>query len=447
MPSQGIKRELVLISPAVSNPFNSLVAKLLFQVQFPVALLILCALTPPEYKVKTYYQKLFWFKRDFRKGLLVGITCLTSSADNAYKLAERFRRAGSFVVMGGPHVTAMPDEALRYCDSVVIGEAESVWPQVIKDFEGGALKEKYSGEPLDDFLSPTLGYFLNKASWFTLLKSGISFSRGCKYNCEFCSLAKIKLRYAPIDSVMLLIGRLKGTPFSRFLTKLLPVVFLDDNIFSSPAYAKELFRRLIPLTIRWSSQSSVDIAFDDEALSLARQSGCQSLLIGFETIYPQRLQKLRDNKMVSTDDILAAVKKIKSYGINVVGAFIIGFDYYRHRDYWQLLSFFFRSLWRASFFIISMTMLTPFPGSALFERLRKEGRIKTLDWRKYDFRFHVVFRPKTMSSFSLQAWFWITRIAGILCSSVLIFVVAFFLGCQLLAKFIFIFLIRGSLRH
>jgi radical SAM superfamily enzyme YgiQ (UPF0313 family) len=446
LPSPGIKRELVLISPAESHPFIALTLKFFYRRQFPTSLLILRALTPAEYKVKVYYRKLFWFKRHFRKGLLVGITCYTSGAHNAYRLAERFRRAGSFVVMGGPHVTAIPEEALRYCDSVVIGEAESVWPQVIKDFEKGTLKEKYTGEPLDDFFSPTLGYFLNKVSPSILLASGISLSRGCKYHCEFCTLVNIKLRFAPIDSAIMLISKMKRTGFLTFLNNVLPIHFLDDNIFSSPAHAKEFFRRLIPLKITWLSQSSIDIAFDDEALSLARESGCLSLFIGFETIYPQRLQKLRDNNIFSTGDLLAAVKKIKSHGISVMGAFIIGFDDYRHLDYLKLIYFFFRSFWRARFSVISMTMLTPFPGSVLFERLRKEGRIKTLDWRKYDMLFRVVFRPKTMSAFSLQVWFWAARIAGIFFSDLGILIVALYV-LYLPMKFMFIFLIRTLTHH
>lgn len=147
--------------------------------------------------------------------------------------------------------------------------------------------------------------------------------------------------------------------------------------------------------------SSFDIAFDDEALRLAKESGCECLFIGFETLYPKDYEKTSVKNTISTQDYFRAIKKIKSFGIKIIGAFILGFDNYSHRDYLRLLIF----LIRANFWYSSLTMLTPFPGSKLFERFKEEGRILTFDWRKYDLLFHVVFKPNKISTLSLKLWF------------------------------------------
>ncbi len=226
-------------------------------------------------------------------------------------------------------------------------------------------------------------------------------SRGCKYNCEFCSQPPGGLRFIEIEQVIELLKRVKEAARGPLFGLRRPLVFRDDNIFSSPGYAKRLFRRMIPLGLKWEGNSSLDIAFDEEALSLARESGCQDLFIGFETIYPEKLAKTSVKGIASTDDYLTAIRNIKAHGIRVTGAFILGFDYYTHRDYLRLIAF----LARARLHLVSLTILTPFPGSALYERLKHEGRIINFDWRKYDSLQHVVFKPKHMSALSLALWF------------------------------------------
>ena len=188
------------------------------------------------------------------------------------------------------------------------------------------------------------------------------------------------------------------------------LLFRDDNIFSDPGYAKKLFKEMAPLGIKWSANSSIDIAFDDQAL--AKASGCRELFIGFETIYPEKLQKTSAGNMHSTDGYIKAIRKVKSYGIKVIGAFILGFDYYTHKDYFRLIYF----LARARLYLISLTILTPFPGSALYEQLLKENRITSFDWRKYDSLQHVVFKPKHMPAWALQAWFVVIRSITLLLS-------------------------------
>ena len=190
--------------------------------------------------------------------------------------------------------------------------------------------------------------------------------------------------------------------------------FLSDNIYSDPQYAKELFRQLKSLAISWDAATSIDIAFDDEALHLAKASGCKALLIGFETINPRNYKKTSLSQIQTIKDYKIAINNIRAYGIKVVGTFIVGLDEYSHLDYWRLLWFIMRSrLWYAN-----LSLLTPFPDTALFERLKKEDRILSFDWRKYNFFFCVI-RPKHTSAIGVTVWFWLIRYLSVFFSPML----------------------------
>ena len=301
-------KDLILVLPAMDHPFLRLVVYLFLRTSpGTFSLFIIPALTPPEYRVTIFNQKLFWADRDFVGGRLVGISCATANAVSSYRIADRFRKAGSKVVMGGIHVSALPQEALEHCDAVVIGEAESVWPQIVGDYEKGELKKIYEGKPLDDYFSPCFDYFM-KLDGRTLYRTGLILSRGCKYRCEFCAPMGGKPRFIKMDQAMALIERVIRTVPRVFALKP-DLSFRDDNIFSDPSYAKELFRQLIPLNIRWQANSSLDIAFDDEALRLAQASGCRSLFIGFETMYPQRFAKTSLAGVRTPDDYRHAIRQ------------------------------------------------------------------------------------------------------------------------------------------
>ena len=390
---------------------------LFFKKLIPFSLLIIAGLTPADYKIEFLTQQTFIFKKKRFKNALVGITCLTPSAKRAYKLALKLRSFGACVVMGGPHVSVLPEEALQYADSVVIGEAESVWKIVIEDYENKSLKKIYKGEPLDDFFSPVYEYFLNLDPRI-LRRTLIPVSRGCKYHCDFCARIQSKPRYIKTEQLIPIIKRIKKKSYIPFFDNLFPlkITFSDDNIFSNPQFAKMLFKELIPLKINWISQSSIDISFDEEALKLAQQSGCKLLFIGLETLYPKELQKTSVHNISSLQDYIKAIRTIKSYRIKIIGSFILGFDYYNHADYLRLLFFLMSTVIKARLYLIALTILTPFPGSALFERLKRENRIITYDWGKYDLLFHVVFRPK-ITRFQLLMWFFSTRVITLFCSS------------------------------
>jgi radical SAM superfamily enzyme YgiQ (UPF0313 family) len=438
----GIKKELILINPCLSYLlFNFLQANAVGN-PVPHSLHTLAALTPKDYKIKIINQKQFWLKKDFVGEALVGITCLTAAVVEAYELADKFRQAGSRVVLGGPHVSALPDEALKHCDSVVIGEAESAWGQVIKDYEAGALKKTYQGEPLEDFFTPVYDHFLHLDPG-VLRRSGIHIDRGCKYHCDFCARISQWLRFVKIEQALELIKRIKNRRRNFFVRTFIrgPLARLDirfncDNIYSSPYYAKELFRAMIPLEVRWAANCSIDIGFDDEALRLAKASGCRGFLIGFETIYPTEYGKTALPQFQSAEDYRKAIANIRAHGITFMGSFILGIDRYGHRDYLKLLWFLMRvRLW---FFVL--TILTPFPGSALYYRLKEEGRIISFDWRKYIFLFCVI-KPKHTSVLSVYAWFWFIRVLSVFFSPYLIFLMLLvFVGSETgyrLSRYIF----------
>ena len=412
-----LKKELVLINPKCGNFIFRNVTLLVEKFFPPISLLTLAALTPQDYKITIHNLKTFWPRKIFRKNILVGITCFSASAKRAYGLAKRYKDAGAYVVMGGPHVSFLPEEARAYCHSVVIGEAESVWAEVLRDYEKNSLKAIYRGEPLEDFFTPVSGYF--KKLRPTLLAAHIQTTRGCKNACEFCVVPNKKLRFVNREQVIELIKIIKKT-------KKRPLIyFKDDNIFSSPHYAKSLFKALIPLKIKWFSFCSIDIAQDDEALTLAKESGCVELTFGFETIFPDQLAKAKNRGIFTSEDYIRLIKKVKSRGIRCRGAFMMGFDHDHILDYFRFLVF----LVRARLYFVVLGIITPFPGTRLSLRLQKENRILTTDWNKYDC-LHTVFRPVHMSALMLSALFVVMR------------VITFFLGMQSLplgiAFFVFI---------
>ncbi|MFH0940762.1 MAG: radical SAM protein [Candidatus Omnitrophota bacterium] len=423
----GIKKELILINPRLSYILFNFLQTHAVGNPVPHSLLTLSALTPQDYKIKIINQKQLWLNKDFVGDALVGITCLTSAVFEAYQLADKFRQAGSCVVLGGPHVSALPDEALRHCDSVVIGEVESAWGQVIKDYEAGALKKTYQGEALEDFFTPVYDYFLHLDP-DVLRRSGIHIDRGCKYHCDFCARISQWLRFVKIEQVLELIKRIKNRRRNFFVSTFIrgplakPDIRFDcDNIYSNPSYAKELFKAMIPLKVKWAANCSVDIGFDEEALKLAKASGCRGFLIGFETIYPSEYGKTSLPQFQSAEDYREAIANIKAHGITFMGSFILGIDRYGHRDYLKLLWF----LMRVRLWCFVLTILTPFPGSALYERLKAEGRIISFDWRKYIFLFCVI-KPKHTSVLSVYAWFWFIRVLSVFFSPYLIFLMLLF---------------------
>ena len=315
---------------------------------------------------------------------LVAITFHTPSAPHAYEVAARFRRRGVTVVLGGPHVTLMPDEAQTHADVIFIGEAESHWPRFLAEFETEHYGERYCCvEPPALDHAPTSRHDLFHRRDHT---AGVLFAtRGCVHRCDFCTLAvmyKSSLRKRPVEAV--------AQEYASFRGKV--IILWDDNIAGDMQYAKALFRALAPHRKWWSSQATIHAAEDDEFLELAARSGCKQLFIGLESVSQASVNGV-SKAFNRVEKYAQAIERIHSHGIAVQAGIVFGFDHDTEAVFEETLDVLEKSgVQNATF-----NILTPFPGTRLHQRLDTEGRILTRDWSKYNGRTDVVFRPRHMS--------------------------------------------------
>jgi radical SAM superfamily enzyme YgiQ (UPF0313 family) len=315
---------------------------------------------------------------------LVAMTFHTPSAPHAYSIADRFRNRGIPVALGGPHVTLLPDEAQAHADVIFISEAESHWPQFLHDFELGQYRARYScTEALSLENVPIARKDLFRRHDHT---SGVLFAtRGCNHVCDFCAVKVMypsPVRHRSVEAV--------AHEFGSFSGKV--IIFWDDNIASDLPYAKELFRAIAPHKKWWSSQASIEASYDDEFLDLAARSGCKQLFIGLESISQESMNGVRKN-FNRVSEYERAIQRIHAHGIAVQAGIVFGFDQDTPGIFRDTLDF----LEAAGVDNATFNILTPFPGTRIFERLEAEGRITTRDWSKYNGRANVVFRPKQMS--------------------------------------------------
>ena len=328
---------------------------------------------------------------------LVGITVMTPLAPRAYKIAEEFRKRGVKVVMGGMHVSAMPDEVLEHADSVVIGEGEKVWPKLLEDCKNGLLEKRYKASEftdLDNLISPRRD-LMDKSKFAPV--EFVETTRGCPFGCHFCSVTQFfggKYRLRPVDNVVEEIRTFKPTT-KRFSIKNV-VFFVDDNIIGHRSHAIELFKKIKPFGLRWLGQASMNVAKDEELLTLAAESGCLGFLIGFESLSSSVLENVA-KKANKVSEYLQSIRKIQSYGIGIMGSFIFGFD----EDEIDIFDKYLKFMRESKLEGLYLGILTPYPGTKFFEQYKKEGRILHYDWTKYD-TSNVVFKPKNMTPEELK---------------------------------------------
>jgi len=318
---------------------------------------------------------------------LIGISFMTFNAPRAYEIADKFREKGKTVIFGGYHPTFMPEEAIKHSDAVCIGEAEKNVPRMIEDFVMGRLRKFYKSEMVDLRGLPVPDRTLIwRAAYIS--PDAIQATRGCPNQCTFCSITAFfghKFRARPVDEV---IEELES--LGRY------VVFMDDNITSNTEYAKELFTAMVPLKKRWFSQCSIRIAYDDELLHLAAASGCHGMFTGLESLSQENLRDCHKN-FNRADDYIKAISKLHNAGIAVYAGIVFGMDGDTQDVFGKTLDF----LHAAKVDALQATILTPFPGTPLFDEMDRQGRIVDKDWGKYDFG-HVVFEPKNMSKGMLK---------------------------------------------
>jgi radical SAM superfamily enzyme YgiQ (UPF0313 family) len=380
---------LLLISPLTSK--SLLGADFYFRMP-TLGLLRVAGATPPDWKLRILDEKVE--PLDFSRPVdLVGITGMSPAINRAYEIADAFRNRGVPVVMGGIHVSMMPEEALAHCDAVVIGEAEGLWPRLLSDFRQGRMQRLYRHEafpPLQQLGRPDWSLYDGKGY---LPFHCVETSRGCPHACDFCSVTNYFggcYRTRPPEEVEEEVRGLR--PFEgRFILKNV-VFFVDDNIAGKPAHARELLHRLIPYRLKWVGQASTAIARDDELLDLCRKSGCMGLLIGFETLSRDKLKAVRKG-FNHPESYLDAIKKIHDYGIGVSGAFVFGLDGDDEGVFDRTYEFVQKAKLESPYFSI----LTPYPGTRLHQRLAWEGRIIDRDWSNYNTNT-VVYRPSGMTA-------------------------------------------------
>ena len=361
----------------------------------PLGLAIVAALTPPEVEVSLTDENVTVI--DFHKETdLVGITALTVTARRAYEIADTFRARGVKVILGGIHPSVMPEEASEHADTVVIGEAEGIWSDLIEDFKANKLQRVYRQRERPSLVglpTPRRDLFVQGAYY---ARHTVSTTRGCPYSCSFCSVTSFfghTYRCRPVKEILKEIE-----PFNE--RKL--IAFVDDNIVGNPKFAKELFRALVPYKIKWLAQASVTIARDDELLKLAAASGCIDLLIGFESLSPANLAAV-GKRINVVDEYEDVIRKVHSHGIAIHGFFIFGLDEDDEDVFKRTVRFAQKMRLESAQF----DLLTPYPGTALCESLDKAGRIVTKDWSQYG--YNLVFEPKQLSREMLQKghrWAW-----------------------------------------
>ncbi len=345
----------------------------------------IAAITPPEHTVKIVNEN--YDKLDFNEECdLVGITCYTMTAPRVYEIADEFRRRGKTVVLGGYHPTAMSEEAIKHADSILKGMAEANWPKLLNDFQKGKLKKFYERDHNFDIgdVPPIRRDLINRNP----VLGAIQWSRGCGNQCEFCAISSFCNRGVMRRPIKKVIEELKQMPNNLF-------IFHDPHLTSSPRYARKLFKEMIREKIdkAWLANGTTNVLtnIDDEFLSLARKAGCLEWFVGFESVSQAALNgtKKTHNKVKKFKKL---IKRLHDYGMAVQGGIIFGFD----QDKPDIFDLTLEKMYEFELDIVEVNILTPYPGTPLYDRLEREGRILTKDWSRYN-QVDVVFQPKNMT--------------------------------------------------
>src|SRR5262249_16452665 len=353
----------------------------------PLAPATIAGLTPKGVDIRFYDDRTESIRYDEPTDL-VAMSVETYTAKRSYQIASEFRRRGIPVVMGGFHPTLVPEEATECAEAIVIGEAEGVWPRVLSDCAAGRLARVYrqTARPSLSGLRPDRSLFAGKRYLpVGLVEAG----RGCHFRCEFCAIQSYfgnTQTRRPTDEILEEVRRVKK-----------PLIFfVDDNITSNMDQAKEFFRALIPLKVRWVSQASINAAHDEEFLRLIKASGCQGLLIGFESLNPDNLRRMHKGFNLMKGGFEQALANLRRHEIRLYATFILGYD----EDMGNALEATLAFAQRHRFYIVALNHLTPFPGTPLYKRLQEEGRLLYEKWwLDPEYRYGMVpFGPRGLTA-------------------------------------------------
>lgn len=384
--------KLTLVHPCVGRHRNEAYIRS-WQME-PLAPALLSALTPEHYRINFFDDRTEPINYDEPTDL-VAISVETYTARRAYQIASEFRKRKVPVVMGGFHPTLVPQEVGEFAEAVVVGEAETLWPQLLDDFENGNLQSLYkapTGRHRHELkaIRPNRQLYAGKRYLpIRLVEAG----RGCHFSCRFCAIASFfsstQLR-RPADEIVEEIKALKRSV----------IFFVDDNVTSRMEEAKELFRQLIPLKLKWIGQASITAAWDEEFLQLLKASGCQGLLVGFESLEPDVLGSMGKSFNVAKGGYGPAIAQFRKYGIRLYGTFIIGYDGDSQNTVERALDF----ALEQQFFLAAFNHLTPFPNTPLYHELEQDGRLNYPRWwMAEEYRYgEVPFRPIGLDAEAIQ---------------------------------------------
>jgi len=354
-----------------------------------LSLTTVAALTPARHEVTLCDENVSAL--DFDQDVdVVGVSFMTALAPRAYEIAAQFRGRGRVTVAGGYHPTLRPEEAARHFDAVVAGEAEGSWQRVLADIEAGRPLGVYRrDQPCDGAEIPAPRRDLTNATERHYVTThAVQTGRGCSHACRYCSIAAFfrgSQRNRPLARVM---EEVRSAPRD--------FMFVDDNIIADREYARELFRALKPLGKRWVSQCSIEIADDADLLRLAREAGCRGLFVGVETLSAENLAEM-EKGFNDSRGYRRKIAAIRRSGIGVVAGVIVGLDHDDAAVFERTLAF----LNKTGIDAAQVNILTPLPGTPLYDDFERQGRIVDRDWSHYDFR-HCVIRPARMSGQELQ---------------------------------------------
>jgi radical SAM superfamily enzyme YgiQ (UPF0313 family) len=366
-----------------------------------LGLLTLAGMTPREHECAYFEVRDLTEAADVPTDFdLVAISSFTAQIGEAYALADRFRAAGVPVVLGGLHVSMRPDEALEHADAVVVGEGECTWLDVLADAQHGVLRAKYVPARQFDLVdSPMPTFELLDIDRYNRLT--VQTSRGCPLRCDFCAASILiapAYRQKPVERVLAEIDRIRELWRRPFIE------FADDNAFVNRRYWKRLLPELARRRVRWFAETDLSLYEDDELLDLMRESGCAQVLIGLESPNESELRGLElrnDWKRRWWSDYRAAVRRIQSHGIRVNGCFVLGLDGHGPEIFNDVYDF----VEELELFDVQITVQTPFPGTPLYERLEREGRLLyDGSWERCTL-FDVNYEPRGMSVDELRTGF------------------------------------------
>ncbi len=354
----------------------------------PLLFGIIAGLTPSRFEIDFIDERAEKLPERINSDI-IAFSVETFTAKRAYILARKYKTAGNIIVMGGFHAAVMPDEMLKYADSVIIGDAEGAWENFLMDCEKGCPKRKYISDESRPIAPLNADDSIYKHRYYGI---GVyQISRGCKFNCGFCS---IKTMYKCVRSKP---PEVVAEELSRMREKI--VFFADDNIFSDKAAALALFKAIAPVKKRWACQISMDAACDDEILDAMKKSGCFLVLMGFESLNADSLREMRKSANAAAD-YSEVIRRVYSHGLLIYGTFVLGCD----GDFPDVFRKTYEFAVRNKMSVTNFNPLIPMPGTGVYERMEKEGRLRYKKWWLSDkYRYgETAFLPKNMTPEELQ---------------------------------------------